>query len=301
MPATGTYVNRNHFGGFLGLLLPPAIAQTAVSVSVAVRRIRTGQENAHILRACIWAALTSACLAGILCSLSRMSIVSCTVSAIITLYLLFRPTASRSISIVAGVALSIGVLLPGVFVDRFATLTVDDGRDAATRADLWKDTMSIVRAFPLTGSGAGTYATALLPYKTVAPSHDVNFAHNDYIQHLSELGFLGVPPLACLGLVILWRAVKAGTNTAITEERAVAAGCVGSIVSILIHSLVDFNLYIPANAMLVAWIAGLAVALPGMTTTAPPVRHQPASWIRLNWKHAPAEATRARFTSATER
>jgi hypothetical protein len=37
--------------------------------------------------------------------------------------------------------------------------------------------------------------------------------------------------------------------------------CAGSLAAILLHSLADFNLYIPANAMLLAWIAGLTVGI----------------------------------------
>ena len=35
--------------------------------------------------------------------------------------------------------------------------------------------------------------------------------------------------------------------------------------AILLHSLDDFNLYIPANAMLLAWMAGIAASLPTVT------------------------------------
>jgi hypothetical protein len=34
------------------------------------------------------------------------------------------------------------------------------------------------------------------------------------------------------------------------------------MVAILIHSLVDFNLYMPAEAMVFAWICGLAASSP---------------------------------------
>jgi hypothetical protein len=37
--------------------------------------------------------------------------------------------------------------------------------------------------------------------------------------------------------------------------------CAGALAAILLHSLADFNLYIPANAMLLAWIAGMTAGL----------------------------------------
>jgi hypothetical protein len=42
--------------------------------------------------------------------------------------------------------------------------------------------------------------------------------------------------------------------------------CTGSFAAILLHSFVDFNLYIPANAMLLAWIAGIAAAPLALST-----------------------------------
>lgn len=281
MPATGTYINRNHFGGLLGLLLPPALAQAAVSLTRAIRRVRSAPEHAHVLRACVWTALVTALLGGALCSLSRMTITSCTVSAMVTLYALYRPGLRTTVSMVVGVVLLVAVLIPGVFVERFATLTTGDGRDIGTRADLWKDSMAVVSAFRLTGSGGGTYSTALLPFKTVAPSFDVNFAHNDYIQHLSELGVVGVLPLVLLAAVVISRTFRSAWQASVIEERAVAAGCAGSMVSILIHSSVDFNLYIPANAALLAWIAGVAVALSHATNAAVPATRSRPAWIRL--------------------
>ena len=51
-----------------------------------------------------------------------------------------------------------------------------------------------------------------------------------------------------------------------SRHRALAVGLVGALLAIGLHSLVDFNLYIPANALAVAWLAGLAVS-PGLAET----------------------------------
>jgi hypothetical protein len=40
-----------------------------------------------------------------------------------------------------------------------------------------------------------------------------------------------------------------------------AIACIGAFAAIGLHSMVDFNLYIPANAMLLAWISGVAAAV----------------------------------------
>src|ERR1035437_7250989 len=88
----------------------------------------------------------------------------------------------------------------------------------------------------------------------------IDFAHNDYLQHLAELG----APAFLAGLLfmlgIFRRAVRSAMNESSDDRRYVSLACAGSFAAIGMHSLVDFNLYIPANAMLLAWIAGIAAA-----------------------------------------
>ena len=62
---------------------------------------------------------------------------------------------------------------------------------ADTRAQIWSDSRGIVSAFPLFGVGLGGYESALYRFKTVAPMHTVDFAHNDYLQVLTEMGIIG--------------------------------------------------------------------------------------------------------------
>ena len=45
------------------------------------------------------------------------------------------------------------------------------------------------------------------------------------------------------------------------NARYVAIACAGSLTAIALHSLVDFKLYLPSNAMLVVWIAAISEGL----------------------------------------
>jgi hypothetical protein len=51
--------------------------------------------------------------------------------------------------------------------------------------------------------------------------------------------------------------IEAGSDPG---NRWLAIACIGSFAAIGLHSFVDFNLYIPANALLLAWISGVALA-----------------------------------------
>ena len=67
------------------------------------------------------------------------------------------------------------------------------------RLPIWKDTVHLVRAYPLFGIGAGNFFPALLRYQNAALDLTWTHAHNDYLQWLSELGLVG----SLLGGVLL--------------------------------------------------------------------------------------------------
>jgi len=83
----------------------------------------------------------------------------------------------------------------------------------------------------------------------------IDYAHNDYLQILAELGIVAF----LAGLVF---AVRLMLKTIRATNGSLAIACVGSLSAMLLHSLVDFNLYIPANGAVFAWICGIAAASP---------------------------------------
>jgi hypothetical protein len=58
------------------------------------------------------------------------------------------------------------------------------------------------------------------------------------------------------------KAIRAARQGDEWDTRVLAWGCVGAIGAIAVHSVFDFNMYIPANPLLLTWIAGIAVCLP---------------------------------------
>jgi O-antigen ligase len=161
---------------------------------------------------------------------------------------------------VAGVAAVAGFLFLPVdpLISRFASLASSEEITSDTRAVIWRESTQLVEAFPLTGCGLGAYESCFLRYKTVAPMNTVNYAHNDYLQIAAELGI----PAFLLGMALVLRVFWSGMRTAESDvgpdERCVALACTGSMAAILLHSFTDFNLYLPANAMLMAWVMGIA-------------------------------------------
>jgi hypothetical protein len=105
------------------------------------------------------------------------------------------------------------------------------------------------------------------------------YAHNDYLQSLAELGLVGFLIVATLIAAVLFHAIRAAARDATPDGPARATACVASIAAILLHSTVDFNLYIPASALVLAWISAIASA--AMFSSAPiPAANAPVPLVR---------------------
>ncbi|WP_321476855.1 O-antigen ligase family protein [uncultured Paludibaculum sp.] len=272
--SVGTYVNRNHFAGLLEMALPLA-ALWALSVWRHGRR-RHERPAGPALAACGLLGVAVCLLLGVVFSLSRMGFIASLLGLVVVGVLVMGTSREpgygrkRSLRWVAPVVVvSVGTALAAIYlptdelIRRFATFAETDDISKDMRAEVWRDTRALIAAYPVTGSGLGTYEHAFLRYKHVVPMMTVDFAHNDYLQALAELGVVGVTIGAAL---VLW--VGVGLVRVVVLEPGsmnwtMAVGLAGALSTLLLHSLVDFNMYIPANALVAGWLCGLA-ASPGL-------------------------------------
>jgi O-antigen ligase len=222
------------------------------------------------LGACgVWA-LAGLLFAAIVFSFSRMGFIATLASLFVMGTLAFgtrqlswvvrsRKRQTATVGLVAALVLAGFVFLPpDKLIARFAQLVLTDPTGNG-RAQLWAETISVIRAYPVFGCGLGGYETAFMKFKVLNPLVTDDFAHNDYLQLLAELGLAGFLIVAALAFRVVRAALSKAVVSLAQEERYFAVACTGSLAAIVLHSLVDFNLYIPANAMLLAWIAGMTV------------------------------------------
>jgi len=265
----GTYANHNHYAGFLEMSLPFAVMYPA-----AVLRRANSKWHSSIAPALaasgVWA-LAVSIFSGIILSFSRMGFIATLFSLfVIGTLLLGTPqlswvTRSRrrrlvGVGMVAALVLASFVFLPPErLIQRFGELVSSDGLTGGLRADLSRQTIPLIRAYPVFGCGLGEYMTAFSKFKKSGVLLTVDFVHNDYLQLLAELGLVGFAIGATLAFSVVRMGLRGVVNSSDPEARYFAVACVGALSTIALHSLADFNLYIPANAMLLAWIAGMAV------------------------------------------
>jgi O-antigen ligase len=267
--ATGTFVNRNHFACHLAMALCCGLGLVLEELRRARGRGRwIDLVSATGPRAGLLALQFAVGLAGLLTSLSRAGI---------TLGLAFLGTTLVAGKLSASqrgwsglrARASIAALILGAALVPLLQIGSDRllARYAASSDDLfmpggrwavWGDTLEMAAAFPLVGSGFGTFASVFPVFRSGEVRLFYAHAHNDLLQAAAEGGIVGTGllllPLVPL-LVVVSRSLVGGKGP-------LAIGIAAGLSVILLHSLIDFNFHIPANAALAAVLTGSLFGLP---------------------------------------
>jgi len=255
----GPYVNRNHYAGLMELLVPIVIGLLLSRPERDPRR--------KLVAVAVLVAVASLLLSG-----SRGGLISFLVEALLLGGILWthskgqgRRTSATLLALGAAAAATLFFWLdPGEISTRLATaFEYSHAAEATndTRLVLARDSLGIARDHPWAGAGLGSFEDVYPRYQSFASDLVFTHAHNDYAEALAEAGLAG-GALVLLALVIFFRRAFSNLRERLRHEAGwvrvgAAVGCSG----LLVHSLVDFNFHIPANA---AWFcASLAVALSG--------------------------------------
>ncbi len=145
---------------------------------------------------------------------------------------------------------------------RFKQLTSESPRLLwAGRLPALQAAWEIVQDFPLTGIGYDAFPVVSARYQSV---DEVNFrfahVHNDFLQLLAETGWLGAGLLLGSTLLLMRAIMQKWQTRSDPFVRIIAAAGLAALVALGAHSLVDFNLHIPANALLFATVLALTFA-----------------------------------------
>lgn len=259
----GPFVNHNHFAGYLEMIVPIPVALILLRAVYAEMTLFYGFAAAMMSVA-------------IFISLSRGGMISLVAGLLFVLGFGVKPALERMrgygasaremlLPRVGALALilliiGVGVLWMGgdAVIDRVERSEVTSEARRGTgnketffqsRGWIWRDTLALIRANWKTGVGLGAFPTAYPLYSHNDGSIVISQAHNDYLQIVADGGVVG-------GLLALWFIVAVFRDfTRALGHRdemmaGMALGCGGGVFALLVHSLFDFNLQLPSNALL---------------------------------------------------
>ena len=235
----GPYVNHNHYAGIMELLAPFPLVLSMMEELTPPKRVL-------LAFAGVFMAST------IFLSLSRGGMTAFGFEVVFLAAVLWWKNASRrSAAIFATVCLLILTFLLWMggksLVQRFVSFKTDEA-SYHTRLQIARDSLPMIKARPLMGWGLGTFTTVYPKYRTFYASVFINAAHDDYVQVLTETGVLGFAAVLGFLAVVYGRGFRKLRGPGLNLTQAATLAALLGITGILVHSFVDFNLQIPANA-----------------------------------------------------
>ena len=268
--ATGTYFNRNHFAGLVELAYPFTFAlafycyelQSDPRGNGSVEGHGRGSESSWGARVVFYLFLAVIMIVSVVFSYSRGGILAVSFTLMAMAVLTFLKVRRKSwgliiaglVTLALGFSLWIGI---GGVLHRFVNVSAAEYAGTLNRAMIWEDTLHLLRENLILGTGLGTYGVALRPFQTHLVNLFIDHAHNDYLEFACETGLIGFALLSLPVFYLLMRMVISFLRDRRRYRSAILLGCIGSTLGLLIHSITDFNLQVPANALIFAIILGI--------------------------------------------
>ncbi len=263
----GPYINRNHFAGYICMVIPLAIGLfiSGFTSFFSSRRqqLRLAEFQSHLFANLLLVFAAVIMTLALFLSLSRggiltffVSIAAFLIIIIINRLVINNNKGVKLISFVLAILIAL-VSLIWFGHDAFLDWLSDPSSPISTRIRLYQDTINLSSDFPVFGTGLGTFLHIYRKYKTLDDQFLYDHAHNDYLELLTDLGLAGFL-IVLAGIVLFFlRVMLRWRERRDPYVKGIALGGVCGIIAILFHSLVDFNLHVPANALLLSIILGL--------------------------------------------
>ena len=266
--ATGTFINRNHLAGYLEMAIALGIGLLLAS-STRYRgdwRQRLRQSIEMLLSPKVLARLLLAIMViALVLTRSRMGNTAFFASLMLTglLALLLMKNKSRSTTLLLSSLLVIDIAIVGTFfgVEKVADRIQNSSTESESRDEVTAATLETWQEHPLLGIGAGGFYYSYPSFRYAEHKSELTtrYAHNDYVQFLAEFGLIAFLLLLGSVLYCLWCGIQAmrQRNSSLHQGMGFAS-CMG-LIAIAIHSTVDFNLQIPANAFVFMLLMAMAL------------------------------------------
>jgi len=267
-----SFVNRNHFAGWMLMVLPLSLGGACATMARTLPRglttwrerlvwCSTADANQLLL---IGFGLMLMCVS-LLVALSRSGIGCLALSLGVFAWFARRQTADASrrfVPAILGTLIVVGVAWVGAdrLIDRFWPKTPVP-YDA--RVEIWRRTARVIADFPLAGSGIATLESVMPRYAGADSAFHALEAHNDYLELAAEGGLLVTVPVLVLLAMFLWKVMRRLKGDVGRSGYWIRLGALAGIVAILAQESVDFSLQLPANAAMFALCCAIGISRRG--------------------------------------
>ena len=256
----GPYVNRDHFAGYINLVIPLSFGLMLSRIDIS-KRIFVGF-------------ITTVMISTLVLSLSRGGVLSFLGSMIFLsiMFFFFKESEKKRLLYILGILLTVFLFVFWLdwapVIKRLSTIADSESGILSSRLLVWQASLGIVRKFPLFGTGLGTYFCTFPGYRPYEINSFFRHAHNDYLQLITETGVVGFVIVLSFFVLFFRQAIKSLFSAKQEIKNDLIYSVVGliiagltSIITMLLHSFIDFNLHITANALLFIIILGLVSAM----------------------------------------
>ncbi|HEX3799747.1 MAG TPA: O-antigen ligase family protein [Verrucomicrobiae bacterium] len=251
----GTFIYPNHLAGFLEMLFPIGICYVVMGRLGHVTKIFLGYAVVVMLAAI-----------GVTLSRGGWLATSLELMLLCGLLLAQRDFRLHGFVMLALLVVGAAIVIPSVVVHTRIARTVQSGKPDDLRLALWQSAAEMWRDNLLWGVGPGHFDYRFSAYRPVVVQLRPDRVHNDYLNALVDYGIIGTAIVAVAwillawGILKTWRTVRGGRDDFSRKKSnkfALLIGASVGLVGILFHSLLDFNMQLPANAILAVTLMAL--------------------------------------------
>jgi O-antigen ligase len=268
----GQFINSNHFVFLMEMALGLALG---IAASRAVSKSRL---VSYLLAAIpMWAALILAnSRAGVLSILCQVLFLAFLVSTKRGLH--SRAAGNSRARFRSGRVLALrAVLIIALLTGAVITIILFGGEPLARKLDMtsveldqktaevyvlrlniWQATIGLIKDHPIAGVGFGAYWIAITQYHHATGDITPQEAHSDYLELLASGGVIGLA-IGAWFVFALFRSARRKLRSADQYGRAVTLGALAGIMTVAVHSSVDYGLHITINALVLTTLVSMVV------------------------------------------
>jgi O-antigen ligase len=248
------FINSNHFVDYLAIVLFPMLAFLISKQLISAKLLILPLLGINSI--------------AIIYTKSRFGWLSIFLVFILFMILLFKYTRFSKRKIIFFIFILVTgywLLVTGfgggeVILKRLYVIQATGYQSLIQRLHIWWGTLRAIGRYPW-GSGLGTFEYIYPQFRIHSDRFKVDYAHNGYLQIALELGLAGL--VLVIGLISRYLKsifLDLKSEDSVYKNTALKLGLLGSIFVMLIHSLVDFSLHVPANSIIFAIMAGMLLS-----------------------------------------